>query len=465
MGQLPTNRTDTSTVAEHVSDHNELHTLHNAVDTIGAANIETTTGSAAKVAVHEADTTSVHGITNTANLVLTNDSRLSDARTPTGHHTSHEPGGGDAMATDAAAATASLRTLGTGATQAAVGNHAHTGTYVPLATIDAAADLLVGDANDSVTRLAKGTALQVLRVNAGATALEYADPAAAAGVPGEYGDGSDGVINFDGSTTVLGLAPSSSIYTLTRDIFLASGSQVSGSAVIKCANFRIFCNGTFTIGASAVVHNDGAAASGITGGAQTNSGTLLANGGGGNGSNGGTGSAGFSVANCVGGNGGTSGGSSGGPSPGGGVTATFSAPAATAGMPRSLVTAHWIASAATRWNGGGNGSGGVAAASSTSGGGGASGNVLEMYVYNLVATGLIRAAGGKGGDASGAGTGAGGGGSGGGGALILVYHTKSGAGSTFTAATNTPGGAGGAAQGAGRPGATGSNGVIYEIVH
>jgi len=36
------------------------------------------------LATHEADTTSVHGITNTANLVLTADSRLSDARTPTG---------------------------------------------------------------------------------------------------------------------------------------------------------------------------------------------------------------------------------------------------------------------------------------------------------------------------------------------------------------------------------------------
>ena len=51
-----------------------------------------------------------------------NDSRLSDARTPTSHATSHEPGGGDAMAVDAAAATGSLRTLGTGAQQACAGN-------------------------------------------------------------------------------------------------------------------------------------------------------------------------------------------------------------------------------------------------------------------------------------------------------------------------------------------------------
>ena len=40
------------------------------------------------------------------------------------HHTRHEPGGADALAVDAAAATGSLRTLGTGANQAAPGNDA-----------------------------------------------------------------------------------------------------------------------------------------------------------------------------------------------------------------------------------------------------------------------------------------------------------------------------------------------------
>jgi len=51
-----------------------------------------------------------------------NDSRLSDSRTPTAHHTTHEPGGTDAMAVDAVAATGSLRTIGTGALQACAGN-------------------------------------------------------------------------------------------------------------------------------------------------------------------------------------------------------------------------------------------------------------------------------------------------------------------------------------------------------
>jgi len=58
-------------------------------------------GSASAVAgdltTHEGLTTSVHGISDTANLVYTGDSRLSDARTPTAHATSHESGGTDEL--------------------------------------------------------------------------------------------------------------------------------------------------------------------------------------------------------------------------------------------------------------------------------------------------------------------------------------------------------------------------------
>jgi hypothetical protein len=46
----------------------------------------------------------------------------SDLHHPQLHATQHQPGGGDAMAVDAAAATGSLRTLGTGALQALAGN-------------------------------------------------------------------------------------------------------------------------------------------------------------------------------------------------------------------------------------------------------------------------------------------------------------------------------------------------------
>lgn len=47
------------------------------------------------VAAHSADTTGVHGIADTAALVLTDDARLTDARTPTAHAASHGSAGSD----------------------------------------------------------------------------------------------------------------------------------------------------------------------------------------------------------------------------------------------------------------------------------------------------------------------------------------------------------------------------------
>jgi hypothetical protein len=55
--------------------------------------------------------------------------------------------------------------------------------YVAKSLVDAAGDLLVGSAADTVARLPMGAALQTLRVNAGATGLEYATPSAGGGKP------------------------------------------------------------------------------------------------------------------------------------------------------------------------------------------------------------------------------------------------------------------------------------------
>lgn len=403
------------------------------------------------------------------------DSRLSDTRTPTdGSVTDAKVSASAAiaetklsLASDAAAGTASRRTLGTGATQAATGNHAHSGTYVPLATIDAAGDLLVGTANDTVGRLAMGSALQVLRVNSGATALEFAAASGGGAATAIFGDGADGVVNFDGTTTVLGLAPSSGVYTLTRDVLLASGSQVSGTAVINCANFRVFCNGTFTVGSTATVHNNGNSAVGTTGGTATASGSVLTNLAGGSGAAGASGGAGGADANVgSGGAGGAGGASSGGPGTGGGSAGGTSTTAAVNGSIRSLLSIFQSVktTAEKRWVGGAGGRAGNAAASSTGGGGGAGGSILYLLVYDLVVNGTVTAAGGVGGAGTGAGTGAGGGGGGGGGAAVIVYHTKSGTASTFAAATNAAGGTGGAPQGAGKTGDVGSTGILVELV-
>ena len=71
---------------------------------------------------HAADTTAVHGITDTAALVVTTDPRLTDARTPSLHAASHGTGQADAV---------SPASIG-----AAVTGHTHTGTYAPVLGAD-----------------------------------------------------------------------------------------------------------------------------------------------------------------------------------------------------------------------------------------------------------------------------------------------------------------------------------------
>ena len=74
----------------------------------------------------------LYGVTDEGNLVERSTGTVWQAYSPTGggggapaaHHATHEPGGTDPLAVDAAAATGSLRTLGPGATQAAPGNDA-----------------------------------------------------------------------------------------------------------------------------------------------------------------------------------------------------------------------------------------------------------------------------------------------------------------------------------------------------
>lgn len=81
---------------------------------------------ATAVSNHNADTTMVHGIADTSDLVLDSDSRLSDARTPLSHASTHGALGSDPITIDntqvIGLGTAATANTGTGPTEVILGN-------------------------------------------------------------------------------------------------------------------------------------------------------------------------------------------------------------------------------------------------------------------------------------------------------------------------------------------------------
>ncbi len=68
-----------------------------------------------------------------------------------------------------------------------------------------------------------------------------------------YGTGSDGDATLDGSTTVLSMAPSSSVYSMTRDLFF-NDLTINGGVRLAPNGYRIFVKGTLRFaGANATV--------------------------------------------------------------------------------------------------------------------------------------------------------------------------------------------------------------------
>lgn len=85
---------------------------------------------------------------------------------------------------------------------------------IPASLIDAAGDLIVGSADDTAARLGLGSALQHLRVNAGGTALEYADP------PSGVAAGGDAETLWLGTETeyaAIGSPDANTVYVVTPD--------------------------------------------------------------------------------------------------------------------------------------------------------------------------------------------------------------------------------------------------------
>jgi hypothetical protein len=257
-----------------------------------------------------------------------------------------------------------------------------------------------------------------------------------------FGSGNDGTVTADGSTTLTCLgAPSSSIYTMTRDCMF-SGLTVNSGVTIKTANYALFVAGTLSN--SGTISNDGNAASGINGGTTTNSGRFGATLAGGNagagvggnstgaplgyiqaissaaGVSGGAGNSGTS-GRC---NGGAGGGNSAGPSAGGnGGSQALASTKNAADWNFLLLGRDSLAS--VNYTFGSGGGGGIA--SPQGGAGGAGGGVMWIAAEKITGTsGAIHSRGGAGSNGNNSGSNGGGGGGGAGGLILLTYFTMSG---------------------------------------
>jgi hypothetical protein len=334
---------------------------------------------------------------------------------------------------------------GSGAQDAAAfGQTLGGGDLAPLTT---EGDMLYANATPAPARLPIGTAPQVLGISAGVPAWVSQNYA------GVFGDGSDGAVTLDGSTSNGFSSLAGSTYTMTRDCFCTS-LTINGGVTLKPAGYRIFVAGTLAnagtissngnnaTGASAggatgngIVNGGGAGTNGVTGNAAapTALGLILGAGSGGNGGNGGTGTGGTGTAHKL-------------------ATAypyRVTGPVLSAFMTFNNSTG--IPS------GGGAGAGGGGDGTNAGGGGGSGGGFIVILAWAVTNTGTITASGGNG--ANGVAGNAGGGGGGGGG-LILAYTLAA-----WTAGTTSvAAGSLGTGTGTGANGTGGGAGTVLNVV-
>lgn len=77
-----------------------------------------------------------------------------------------------------------------------------------------------------------------------ATYLDSADPI--------YGTGDDGTVTLDGTTTVLGMTPSASVYSMTRDMFFQN-LTISAGVRLAPNGYRIFVKNILTLGNNSTI--------------------------------------------------------------------------------------------------------------------------------------------------------------------------------------------------------------------
>lgn len=305
----------------------------------------------------------------------------------------------------------------------------------------------------------------------------------------ELGNGSDGTLTFDGTTTILGMVPSANVYTLTKDIY-GTTITINNSITIETGGYRIFA--TIEIINNGIIKrspNNGAVGglAGGTGGAALSSGTIYGGLAGGNGAlarnfgsgstTGLSGSSGSSQTESIG-SAGAAGGAGGSDNAGhsggsGGAAGSVTLSVQTINNVIFAVSMREFqgelikyikASAAS----GGGGEGGLLNGGITGGGGGggSTGGIVFIAAKTITNNGTISANGGNGGNGSnGTSTSGGGGGGGGGngGVVVLIYNSITTGTITVTGGTGGTAGTGGGTGASGINGSNGSTGSIISI--
>lgn len=290
---------------------------------------------------------------------------------------------------------------------------------------------------------------------------------------GLFGDGSNGAVTLDGSTTNAFSTLSGSTYTLTQDVFATNLTINSGVTVIT-NDCTIFCTGTLTN--NGTIANNGVNASGSTAGTDT-----TVNGA----------SYRSLFPGCAGGAGGTGTGST-SPGPNAGIMMGGSGQAGGTGSNGSGGGTNWVQLGSfspnlrspyrilspyssrsimpypgTAWpsqatpvalSGAPGGSSGGGDGTNKGGGGGGGAGIVLIIAYAVTNGGSITATGGGGGTPT---VGNCGGGGGGGGGVVLIYSksTVSGAGSI-----SVTGGTAGSGIGTGTAGTAGTNGWSQKVL-
>uniref|UniRef100_A0A6M3JR13 Tail protein n=1 Tax=viral metagenome TaxID=1070528 RepID=A0A6M3JR13_9ZZZZ len=285
-------------------------------------------------------------------------------------------------------------------------------------------------------RLAKGGALQYLRMNAGDTAPEWAT--APSDSIAMYGDGNDGNVTISVNTN------------LSRDMYY-NNLTIDSTKILSTKGYRIFVAGA--LDNNGTIEHNGASTANGTGGAGAVTGTMSGGGDGGNSNGGGGGGGGgggliFIASRTIDNTGGVIQANGGNGSDGISIAEGQSGTGSAGG------------SVSPSAEGGAGGAGGQGNGTA----GGAGGTTTTTYgvrsaLQELVSKTIGGGAGGGGGSCNQT-IGAGGGGGGGGGAIIIIYDTV-----TAWATEECAGGSGGAFLTDGTNGTAGTAGTVIKIAN